>query len=1124
MPSVRDATFYASSLLELHKLSGAVERRAAWRQSMAELARSTAEEGPGPLEGLHPEALQAGVRAALQLGLVDDLDWLAPPAAGSALYELASALPLGPEQREIGRRVLARLLAADAATFVAIARRMARAGGKALASPGMRARVALVTELPMGLGVADAPLALALASRRDLAREWIAQPSTGSLPSRRLAARLLERAAREASRRASYGDDHSLRVFKGDAIAAAWDRLLADRESLVWRHVAVARGLLAPWVPELARAVEQALAPSLSPTEWRRAAASIAAHASVAPENAIGLAKRAIANGLLELDPGVGSAFVWGLPRAAEAERDAAGELFDLVIDRASPEIGEAVVELRAELGESPLADRAAERAYARLSRRGKGSADDGAEALAREVERDLAGQGRADEPLRDQIASVLGVFASVGAREAYAQARDTLAQVQGALDALEAVAPEEDASAGRAGSMARRTSLSVLRDLDVSLLERDALGHLLSLGGGDTARATAAAIDPLRDRLAEWILAREASPLVADAQGTASPPHATLSLRRLRALLHLVDSDMGDEDEDPQRAARLRKRWFRMTRALLDRFERDPPSPVRRTVVAALARALDALVRVGACDVVDALLVVAKNVADPTQLGTLSEASMDPDLVLVLERYARFAAAVASDARGAIAAYEELTRNLDLDASGRTEALRTVLVRLGAALSSLSTASSLRALTSAGGTEPEAVTALESALTALAQLSVGASGRLDPERAPATPSGGTPRPFTVAVTRVLSGAEDGLREQVVASLLDELLAGVPKAIAHLVTATVLRVAELPLEGTPARPPSQGGLRASQGTRVSEALPEWLPAGRTMGGFYVLRALSAGAVGSVFVATRVEDKNDPEAEKLALKVPEYSASAARQLSEAEFMKLFREEAGALIGLPQHPNLARFVTFDAGSKPKPILVMELVEGVTLERLLEMRGLDTARALRVLDDVLRGLETMHAVGVGHLDVKPGNVVLRRGEQAVLVDFGLAGRHLRPGCATGPYGAPEVWGALDPPHGKADFPPAKADIYAFGCIAFETLLGRVLFDANSEIALISAHVAHDGFPAPLRALSKRPDLARLVELLFSTLRRDPANRPIASAVRKELARVAPAVARLPWPIDPS
>jgi len=111
---VRDAPFYASSLLELHKLPGAADRRASWRQSMAALARAASEDGPGPLEGLHPDALVEGVRAALASGLVDDLDWLTPAAAGVALFELASALPLGPEQRELGRRVLARAMATSA--------------------------------------------------------------------------------------------------------------------------------------------------------------------------------------------------------------------------------------------------------------------------------------------------------------------------------------------------------------------------------------------------------------------------------------------------------------------------------------------------------------------------------------------------------------------------------------------------------------------------------------------------------------------------------------------------------------------------------------------------------------------------------------------------------------------------------------------------------------------------------------------------------------------------------------------------------------------------------------------------------------------------------------------------
>ncbi|MGO9833947.1 MAG: protein kinase domain-containing protein [Polyangiaceae bacterium] len=1106
---MRDATFYASSLLDLHKLEGAVERRASWRQSIAALARATAEDGPGPLEGLHPEALLKGVQAALRADLVDDLDWLAPSAAGAALYELASALPLGSEQRELGRRVLARLLTADAETFVTIARRVALGAGRGLGSAAMRARVALVMELPLMDSVADAPLALALASRRDLAREWIGTPSTGSLPSRRLAARLIERAAREAARRAAQGDDHCLRVFRSDAVEPAWNRLLADRESLVWRHVAVARGLLAPWVPALARAIEEALAPGLSPTEWRRAATSMAAQVAVAPERGLELARQALAQGMLDRDPGAGASFVWGLPRAAEAEPEAALELLERVLERAGPEIGEAALDLRSELGESPVTARAIGRALELLSARARGAGDDGAEALALEVSRDLGRAARADEPIRDQIARGLLAFASAGAKEAHALARDALATARNSLDALEAVPPEEDGAEGRSGAIARRTSLGVLRDLDVSLLEHDLLAHLLSLGSGDAVRGIDDALDGLRDRLADWILAREGKPLATGPEGKATPTHPTLVMRRLRALLHLADGDMGADDGDPQRAARLRKRGLRIARTLLDRFERGPASPVRRTIIAALARSLDALVRVGACDVIDALLVVSTHAVDAGDLGTLAEASMDPNLVHVLLRYARFAEAAGGEAQAALRAYDDLTRDLALDASSRSEALRTVLVRLGGALAALASVASLRGLAPSGGTEAEVVSSLEAALGSLAQLGMGARGRLDPDRAPTAPPA-IPHPLTIAVARVLSGADPSLVEHVVASSLDHLLTGIPKAIGKLVAATVWRLIDLPKEGAPA------GMLPS--LRLAEALPAWLPPRRTVGGFYVLRALSAGAVGSVFVVTRVEDKGEPEADKFALKVPEYSATAARSLSEPEFLKMFREEAGALIALPQHPNLAHFVTFDAGSKPKPILVMELVEGTTLERVLEARGLDMPRALRALDDMLSGLSAMHAVGVAHLDVKPSNVVLRRGEEAVLVDFGLAGRHLRPGCATGPYGAPEVWGALD---GEATDSPAKADVYAFGCVAFETLTGRVLFDAETEITQIAMHVAHDGFPAPLRALAKRPDLGPVTELLFSTLRREARDRPTAAAVRKELQRITPALARTSWPM---
>jgi hypothetical protein len=1104
---VRDATFYASGLLELHNLNGA-ERRASWRQSMAILARVATEDGPGPLEGLHPNALALGVRAALQAGLADDLDWLAPAAAGVALYELASALPVGPEQRELGRRALARLLAADATTFVTMARRMALGGGRGLASAGTRARIALVVELPIVLEIPDGPLALALASRRNLAREWIGDPSTGSLPSRRLAARLIERAASEAARRAAQGDDHSLRVFKGDAVAPSWERLLADRESLVWRHVAVARGLLAPWAPSLAKEMEDALAPTLSPTEWRRAAASIAAYVAVAPERGVDLAEKAISQGLLDRDPGAAAAFLWGLPRSVDAEPAAAMELLELVLERATGDLGEAAIDLRSELGECPAVEKASARALALLAARPKGSKDDGAEAIALEVSRDLEGAARDDEPVRAQIARALHAFAIQGAREAYTRARDVLSAARGSVDALEAVSPDEDGAEGRAGSIARRASLAVLRDLDTSLLEHDVLAHLLTLGGAEAARGVDEALDGLRDRVAEWILARESRPLDTPSGRPASPPHPTLSMRRLRALLHLADGDVGEDESDPSRAGR-RKRCQRIARALLDRVARGPASPVRRTTVAALARSLDAVVRIGVCDVIDAFLLIARHVVDPRELVTFAEAAMNPELVHVLERYAVFSRAVSGEVDAALRAHDDLARDLALEASSRSEALRSVLVRLGSAIGAMASAESLRALAPSGGSEPEVVSSLENALGSLAQLSLGARARLDPEGAPLVPSTGS-RPLTVAVSRVLSGADASLGAQVLASALEDVLAGVPKAIGSLVTSVVWQLTDLPKESRDSR--------SQQSLRVVEALPTWLSPRRTIGGFYVLRALGAGAVGSVFVATRVEDRGEASAERFALKVPEYSATVARSLSEAEFLTMFRDEASALIALPSHPNLARFVTFDAGSKPKPILVMELVEGTTLEHLIEARGVDTARVLRVLEDVLRGLEAMHAAGVGHLDLKPSNVVLRRDGQAVLVDFGLAGRHIRPGCATGAYGAPEVWGALE---GRKDLTPMKADVYAFGCVAFEALTGRVLFHADTEMLQIARHLGHDGLPGPLKELGRRAELRPLTEVLVSTLRQDPSARPSASTVRKELARMAEALAQTSWPL---
>lgn len=229
--------------------------------------------------------------------------------------------------------------------------------------------------------------------------------------------------------------------------------------------------------------------------------------------------------------------------------------------------------------------------------------------------------------------------------------------------------------------------------------------------------------------------------------------------------------------------------------------------------------------------------------------------------------------------------------------------------------------------------------------------------------------------------------------------------------------------------------------------------------------------------------------------------------------------MFREEAGALLSLPHHPNLAGFVTFDMAARPKPILVMELIPGLMLERRIRSRSLSIQQAFSFLDGILAGLEAMHGAGIGHLDVKPTNVILRDGETPVLVDFGLSGRQLRPGCGTPEYCAPEVFGVAPNDHVCS---PLAADIYAFGCTAYEVLRAELLFRAEDETTLISQHLSHDGWPPKLVALRDQlGERAAISIVLAACLRRDPRARPTLSELRSALHQAASTLSGASWPL---
>ena len=181
---------------------------------------------------------------------------------------------------------------------------------------------------------------------------------------------------------------------------------------------------------------------------------------------------------------------------------------------------------------------------------------------------------------------------------------------------------------------------------------------------------------------------------------------------------------------------------------------------------------------------------------------------------------------------------------------------------------------------------------------------------------------------------------------------------------------------------------------------------------------------------------------------------------------------------------------------------PYYTMPLVVGESLRALLAARGaLDVTGTIGILRDVARALSYAHSHGVVHRDIKPDNVLLSHGT-AVVTDFGIAkaisaaqtGTHAATLTQTGTsIGTP----AYMSPEQVAGDPEIdhRADIYAFGCMAYEMLSGRLPFIATSPQRVMAAHITET--PPPLRTL--RPEtpigLAALVE---RCLAKEPAGRP--------------------------
>jgi TolB-like protein/Tfp pilus assembly protein PilF len=255
--------------------------------------------------------------------------------------------------------------------------------------------------------------------------------------------------------------------------------------------------------------------------------------------------------------------------------------------------------------------------------------------------------------------------------------------------------------------------------------------------------------------------------------------------------------------------------------------------------------------------------------------------------------------------------------------------------------------------------------------------------------------------------------------------------------------------------------------------------------------YTIERELGGGGMSRVFVATE-----NALGRQVVIKL--LSSAMGVDLSAERFEREIRLAAGL-----QHPCIVPVLTAGAADGV-PFYTMPLIVGHTLrERMAEQERLPLDEALGVLRDLASALGHAHARGIVHRDIKPENILISGG-YAQVTDFGIA-RAIsesrtqvspahKPLTQTGmvigtpAYMAPEQAsgdGAMD----------QRADIYAFGCLAYELLSGAPPFAGRSPHMTLMAHVSET--PVPLR--THRPDLPpELALLVMRCLAKDPANRP--------------------------
>lgn len=278
-----------------------------------------------------------------------------------------------------------------------------------------------------------------------------------------------------------------------------------------------------------------------------------------------------------------------------------------------------------------------------------------------------------------------------------------------------------------------------------------------------------------------------------------------------------------------------------------------------------------------------------------------------------------------------------------------------------------------------------------------------------------------------------------------------------------------------------------------------------------LGRYQVLELLATGGMGSVFRGW------DPRLQRpVALKTLRLGVDLPEETRRSRIEQLVREAVTA--ARFSHPNVV--AVYDVEDAPEgAFIAMELVEGISLERLLLLRGrLTPGEVVPLGAAIARGLAAAHARDIVHRDMKPANVMLGRDGSIKVTDFGIADLMAAASQVDDRvFGTP---GYLPPESLRGQGQGRAGDLFALGVILYECLSGAKPFGGLDASDMVQATLF--GSIRPLQGRGSGEIPAELESLVLLLLERDPKRRPSdAAAVAEELERMA-AARGLRWKLD--